>query len=317
MKKKFKIAVISIVAILLLTDVFAGNFFYNLAIKREQKDFLQGNEDLTVSAAAMDVFLKGGWRQWVQQQDFDQMELESFDGLTLKGYYLAAKEPTNKTVMLAHGYLGNAKDMGLYGQYYYEQLGYNIFMPDARGHGQSEGDYIGFGWHDRLDWIDWTEKLIGHTGTDAQIIWHGLSMGAATVLMASGEEHPENVELIVSDSAYTSVFELFQYQMKRMYHLPAFPILPTSSLITKLRADYSLVEASALEQVKNAQVPIIYFHGNNDSFVPAEMAETLYQHTTGDKEIMLFDNAGHGEAYAIQEEKYQEQLKNSLQKYIE
>ncbi|MFC4401966.1 alpha/beta hydrolase [Gracilibacillus xinjiangensis] len=317
MKKKIKVMVISIVVIVLITDIFAGNYFYNLAIKREQKDFLQGNEDLTVSATAMDVFLQGGWRQWVSQQDFNEWELESFDRQNLKGYYLEAKEPTNKTVMLAHGYLGKAKDMGLYGQYYYEELGYNIFMPDARGHGQSEGDYIGFGWHDRLDWIDWTEKIIKYTGAETQIIWHGLSMGGATVLMASGEEHPENVELIVSDSAYTNVYELFQYQLKRMYNLPAFPILPTSNLITNLRAEYSLVEASALEQVKNAQVPIIYFHGNNDSFVPAKMAEELYRHTATDKDLILFDNAGHGEAYAIHEEKYQEHLKKTLLKYID
>ncbi|SES12986.1 hypothetical protein SAMN04487944_11959 [Gracilibacillus ureilyticus] len=316
MKKRIKIMIISVLSVLLVTDIFAGNFFYNLAIKREQKDFLQGNQDLTVSAAAMDVFLQGGWRQWVAQQDFDEWDLKSFDGLNLKGYYLEAKEPTNKTVMLAHGYLGKAKDMGLYGQYYYEKLGYNIFIADARGHGKSEGDYIGFGWHDRLDWIDWTEKVIEKTGLETQVLWHGLSMGAATVLMASGEKHPENVELVISDSAYTNVHDLFKYQMDRMYHLPAFPILPTSSLITNLRADYTLVEASALNQVKKAHIPIIYFHGNNDSFVPTEMAHELYKNTPTDKELVLFDNAGHGEAYAIQEGKYQAELTNFISKYM-
>src|SRR5699024_5554096 len=82
------------------------------------------------------------------------IDLTSFDGLDLKGYYLPQDEPTNKTVIFAHGYLGRASDMGIFGEYYYDELGYNIFTPDLRGHGDSEGDYYGFGWHDRLDMMD-------------------------------------------------------------------------------------------------------------------------------------------------------------------
>mgnify|MGYP001346101818 CR=1 FL=1 len=107
-KTAFKIGVGFLIA-LFLTDVVASFYFYNLVIKRNVKDFLVGNKDLEVSAAAMDVFLEGDWRQWVRNQPFDNWEIESFDGLKLQGYYLEAKEPTNKTVMFAHGYLGNAK----------------------------------------------------------------------------------------------------------------------------------------------------------------------------------------------------------------
>ncbi|WP_369813158.1 alpha/beta hydrolase [Virgibacillus halodenitrificans] len=149
-KKRWLQVGISLITILLIIDIIAGVYFYNLAIERNVKDFLVGNSDLEVSAEAMDVFTEGDWRDWVRDQEFEQMEMTSYDGLKLKGYFLKAKKPTDKTIVLAHGYLGRATDMGLYGQYYYENLGYNIFMPDFRGHGQSEGDYIGFGWHDRL-----------------------------------------------------------------------------------------------------------------------------------------------------------------------
>src|SRR5690606_382844 len=121
-----------------------------------------------------------------------------------------------------------------YGQYYYEDLGFNIFYADSRGHGNSEGDYIGFGWHDRLDYVDWIQKIIEEKGKDTEIVLHGLSMGAATVLMTSGEALPENVKAVIADSPYTSVQDLFAYQMKRMYHLPSFPVLHTTSLVTKL-----------------------------------------------------------------------------------
>ncbi|MGM8365773.1 alpha/beta hydrolase [Virgibacillus sp. W0181] len=317
MKKKRWIKIIAgLFGVLLVIDIIASFYFYNLAIERNVKDFLQGNSDLEVSAEAMNVFLEGDWRSWVREQPFEQWEMTSNDGLTLQGYYLEAEVPTNKTVVFTHGYLGRGSDMGLYGQYYYEELGYNVFYADMRGHGKSEGDYIGFGWHDRLDLIDWLDVIIEKRGQDSELVMHGLSMGAATVLMASGEKLPDHVKAIVADSPYTSVYDLFAYQMKRMYHLPAFPILPSTSIVTKVRAGYSLTEASALDQVKKAEVPILYIHGNEDSFVPTNMAQTLYENTKSEKEIITIDGAGHGEGFVLNKEKYVNALSGFLEKYI-
>src|SRR5690625_803690 len=117
-RKLFKIG-LGIISLLLIINIVASFYFYNLAIARNVKDFLQGNSDLEVSAEAMDVFLEGDWRSWVKNQDFEHWETTSFDGLSLQGYFLEAKEPTNKTVVMAHGYLGQASGMGLFGQYYY------------------------------------------------------------------------------------------------------------------------------------------------------------------------------------------------------
>lgn len=314
-KKKWLIAVTTVLCSLLIIDVIASVYFYNLAIKRGPKDFLQGNSDLEVSAETLDVFLEGDWIDWTRKQDFEQLEMTSFDGLTLQGYYLAAKEPTNKTVVFAHGYLGNAFDMGLFGQYYYENLGYNIFLADLRGHGKSEGDYYGFGWHDRSDLIDWMNVLIDRN-EDIDIMMHGLSMGAATVLMASGENLPPNVKAIVADSPYTSVYELFAYQMKRMFSLPDKPILPSTSVVTKLKAGYSLTEASALEQVKKATVPILYLAGEGDTFVPTEMAKTLYENTKSESELVTYPNANHGESIVLHREAYLQKITAFIGKYM-
>ncbi|HLR09596.1 MAG TPA: alpha/beta hydrolase [Bacillota bacterium] len=316
-RNKWLIIVIGILCVLLTIDIVASFYFYNLAIKRGPKDFLQGNKDLEVSAQAMEEFTAGSWRDWVADQSFEEMELTSFDGLKLQGYFLEAQEPSDRLVILAHGYLGHAKQMGLYGKYYYEQLGYNIFMADARGHGQSEGDYYGFGWHDRLDLIAWTDKLIDRLGPDIDIVFHGLSMGAATVLMASGEDLPEQVQAIVADSPYSSVHELFAFQMKRMFHLPSFPVLDSTSVVANIRADYSFKEASAMEQVKKAAVPILYIHGNNDTFVPADMARKLYENTKSDAEIMTVDDANHGESFVIAKEQYIKKLHAFLDQYVQ
>ncbi|SER11156.1 alpha/beta hydrolase [Piscibacillus halophilus] len=222
LKKKWVKVGIVFLAILLIIDVLGSFYFYDLAIKREKKDFLQENDDLVVSREAMDVFVSGGWHEWVDNQEFEYWEIQSFDDLRLQGYYLEAEEPTNKTVVFAHGYLGRARDMGIFGEYYYKELGYNILSVDLRGHGQSQGDYIGFGWHSRLDMVDWINRLLEKQGEDTEIILHGISMGAATVLMTSGEELPKNVKAIVADSPYTSVYDLFDYQMGRMFKLPSF-----------------------------------------------------------------------------------------------
>src|SRR5690625_149737 len=317
-KKKKWLIIGSVVLVLLLTaNIVASNYFYNLAIKREVKTFLQDNDDLVVSSEAMDVFLTGDWRDWFDEKVFELWEIESFDDLNLQGYFLEAEEPTNKTVIFAHGYLGRGRDMALFGQHYYEDLGYNVFTADLRGHGVSEGDYIGFGWHDRLDYLKWIDQVIARVGEDSEIILHGLSMGASTVLMVSGEELPNQVKGIVADSPFSSTYDLFKSQLERMFHLPSFPLLPTTSLITQIRADYSFYEASAMKQVEKAEVPILYLHGGADTFVPTHMAMELYENTASEADIIIFDEASHGEAFVIYEEKYLEQLHKFLNDLID
>lgn len=305
----------SIVILLIIVNIVASFYFYHLAIARNVKKFLQDDPGLEVSAEAMDVFLAGDWRLWADEQDFKLLEMESFDGLTLKGYYLPAMEPTTNTVVFAHGYLGRGRDMALFGEYYYENLGYNIFFADARGHGNSEGDYIGFGWHDRLDYIDWMDLLIEKFGEDLTLTLHGLSMGAATVLMMSGEELPPQTKAIIADSPYTSVYDLFAYQMKRMFYLPAFPLLDSTSLLTKIRADYSLKEASAIKQVQKTDIPILYIHGEADTFVPTALTHELYEATNSDAEVITFPEANHGESFVIAKDRYTEKLHEFLTRY--
>ena len=316
-RKRWVISGLVALTLLVTASIVASNFFYNLAIKREVKTFLQDNDDLVVSAETMDVFLTGSWRSWFNQMDFEPMQTESFDGLELNGYFLEAEEPTNKTVIFAHGYLGKARDMALYGQYYYEDLGYNIFTADLRGHGESEGDYIGFGWHDRLDYLDWIDTIIEKQGPDTEIILHGLSMGGSTVLMTSGEELPAQVKAVVADSPFSSTYDLFSYQMEQMFNLPAFPLLPMTSMVTEIRADYSFYEASALDQVKKADVPILYLHGGSDTFVPTRMAMELYEETSSEAEIEIFENASHGEAIVMYEEEYIDRLYSFIEKHME
>lgn len=276
-------------------------YFYEMAVSTKQKSFLTSNRDLSEEM----IRLMQPGQEWIKQQPLETFELKSRDGYKLFANYLAPKEPSDLAVILVHGYGGVGTDMAGFA-YLYHQAGFHVLMPDNRGHGKSEGHYIGFGWHDREDTLAWADLLIRCTGQDVRLFLHGISMGGATVLMASGEVLPKQVRGIISDCAYTSVNAVLAYQMKRMYNMPHFPFLATTSALTKLKAGYFFREASALKQVRKARVPVLFIHGERDTFVPTSMVHELYAACPSEKELLLVPNAAHAMAYFEDPKAYDE-----------
>ncbi len=303
------------IALLIIIVVAASFYFYNVAIARADKDFLSGNPDLEANSDIENPFADS--KEWWAQQSFQDWSLDSGDGLKLHAYYLPAKTDSTKTVILAHGYSGHSRQMSSLAQMYHEELGYHVLLPDARGHGRSEGDYIGFGWPERLDYIQWINRVIEQVGSDAQVVLHGVSMGGATVMMTSGEELPSQVKAIVEDCGYTSVKEELTYQLKRMYKLPSFPLVQSTSLLTKIRAGYSFNEASALEQVKKSTTPTLFIHGGGDLFVPTEMVYELYEHGPEEKKLFVVPEAGHGMARQFDPEGYDREVAEFIGTYVQ
>lgn len=301
-----------IVAAVLL--VLVCNFFYHLAVSTSKKPFLTGNKDLP------EVFLGGIYaegREWLEKVDKETISLNCHDGLNLKAFLIHSTKPDQKVfVVMAHGYNSKGMDMGAQAKFFSEEMNFNVLAPDDRGHGQSEGNYIGFGWHDRKDYMEWIQYLVKTYGQDIRILLFGISMGGATVLMLSGEKLPVNVKAIISDCAYTSAQDVLTYQLKRLYGLPAFPIMPLTSLITKLRAGYYLNEASALEQVKRATLPILFIHGSEDTFVPFSMVHRLFDVCKSEKKLFIVEGAGHGEALVKNYNGYREAAKEFIRNYL-
>ena len=192
---------------------------------------------------------------------------------------------------------------------------YNVLIPDLRSHGLSEGNYIGMGWDDRLDIISWINYILNEN-PNAEIVLHGVSMGATTVLMTSGEAIPSNVKAIVADCGYTSVWDEFAYQLDDLFSLPEFPILNVSSIVAKIRAGYFLGEASSIDQVKKSKTPILYIHGDQDDFVPYYMMEELYNATSSEKEMLTIKDAEHAKASEVDPETYWTTVNNFINKYI-
>ena len=233
---------LGIIALLFVVSVGASFYFFHVAQIREEKSFINNN------GRSKDNSL------YAYEQSFDQLTKETLwmtnQGLKQDAWYVPAETATNKTVIVVHGFTNDKEDMKPYAWIFHE-LGYNVLMPDNMSHGDSEGQIIGFGWNDRLNVIKWAELLV-EQNSDSEITLFGVSMGAATVMMASGEESlPDQVVNIIEDCGYSSVWDELKYQAKDMYNLPAFPILYEVSAISKIRAGFSYGQASSVNQLKN------------------------------------------------------------------
>jgi fermentation-respiration switch protein FrsA (DUF1100 family) len=315
------ICVVIVIAILLGVLAWTGNYFYNVAIMRSEKDFLHNSQALKSTYDTLETYKSEdasslGSLSWAKDLGAESWSITPFDGLKLSAIYIPAAKPTSKVVILAHGYSANNLSMGEYARFYYQKLGYNVLLPDARGHGTSEGNYIGFGWPERKDYLLWIQKVLDVVGDNSQIVLHGVSMGGATVMMVSGEELPSAVKAIIEDCGYTSVDKELAWQLKRLYNLPPFPLMNVTSLITRIRAGYSFYEASALRQVQKSKTPMLFIHGDQDTFVPFGMVKELYAACNAEKELYVVKGAGHGTAYYMNPAAYEQKVTEFIGRFI-
>lgn len=234
------------------------------------------------------------------------------DSLRLHGKLF--KNPGTKYALVCHGYTSKAKHMAGFVNKFHT-LGYNVLAVDARAHGDSEGTKIGMGWVERFDVIEWIKYIIS-LEPDAQIILHGVSMGASTVLMASGEELPKNVKAIIADCGYTSEWDEFR-QEADVLHIPWFPVLNASSAISKVRDGYDFKQASAVEQVKKSHIPTLFIHGSKDELVPYGMLNELYSAANCEKEILTIQGAGHALSSSVAPELYWNTVETFLKKHLD
>ena len=253
---------------------------------------------------------------YVLAQPHSDVYTTSFDGLKLHATYFPAvkegeQEPhtgINKVVICFHGYTGEGLSNYVALADYFLKHGYAMLLPDARAHGQSEGEYIGFGCLDRQDALGWIRWVIQERGEDVKIMLHGTSMGGATVLMTSGLDLPDNVKGIVSDCGFTSPKEVFTHVLNSMYHLPAFPAIQGADLINRKLAGYGMDECNAKYEVEKAKVPILFIHGSADTFVPCSMCHEIYDNCRSPKRKLIVEGAAHAESYYKETEIYEKAL---------
>lgn len=307
MKKYIIIAILGIMLILYAGAEYMLSYSLNPPGKEER------------DAGTMDFLREDhpGVAEWVDSMKAVGAMRDTFivndKGLRLHALY-AQCDSAQGTAVLVHGYVDNALRMMMLGKMYHDSLHFNIIAPDHQRHGQSEGDVIQMGWLDRINIERWT-AIADSLWAPAPIYLHGISMGGATVMMCSGDKLPSAVKGIIDDCGYTSVWDEFAGEITNQFGLPAHPMLDIASFICKLRYGWDFKEASALEQVRRSTLPMLFIHGDADTYVPTRMVYPLYEaKTKGYKKLWIAKGTTHARAYHDYPQKYQEEVRDFIAK---
>lgn len=253
---------------------------------------------------------------WFYNQVLEEFEITNDKGYKLKAYLLPAEKESDVYVFCSHGYRGNGRLEFQNMAKYYHEKGYNLFLVDHQAAGESDGTYIGFGYHEYKDCFRWLDFMRNEFGKDIQIILHGVSMGCATVTMMSGNDRlPSNVKFTVADCGYTSALDEFKHNVGN--NKIATPVISAASKFNKIFSGYEFKDANPLEAVKSAKVPMLFIHGSIDDFVPTKMAFELYNNCSSpDKDILIVEGASHAESYPVDSTSYEAKINEFAEKFI-
>lgn len=243
-----------------------------------------------------------GWMKQLREMPHEDLEIKSFDGLTLRGKYFETKAGAPVELMF-HGYKGNAERDLCGGVFRAFALGHNALIIDHRASGSSDGHVITFGVNEYKDCLRWVELAVSHFGEGVELILTGISMGAATVMTAAGFDLPKNVKFVLADCGYSTAKDIIKKVIRDM-KLPDNILYPFVKLGAKIFGKFDLEEVSPLESMKKSRVPVIFYHGDADDFVPCEMSRELCDACSNKKRIEIIKGAGHGLCYPKSKEQY-------------
>ena len=303
--KTVLLVILSILILAVALCAAATAYFYRIAMTRSGASAARTDRMSGTSWGQYGPMIRGK-REVLRAAAREDVYTSSEDGLKLHAIWVPNGLP-GKIVICCHGYTSTGmRDFEVVSEYFLRN-GFSILFPDARAHGESEGQYMGFGCLDRYDvrcWIRWAAQKCG----DAGILLYGHSLGGATVLMTGGLELPPEVKGIIADCPFTSAKDMFTQVLHTMYHLPAFPILPMANAINRKKAGYGLDDCRSDEEVRKIRVPLLLIHGDADTFVPAEMSEQIYRSSPPGTQMLIVHGAGHAQSIYADNKAYEAAL---------
>lgn len=327
MKKKKILLILLVVLVVILISIIGigSNYLVDFALTRESSsteaiaDSLWESQDeqakLEQKAKELEDRLKKEADTWSKEYPAKQYSITSYDGLKLVADYYEQEINAGMYCIFLHGYKKKKEDIRLFAKHYYE-LGYNVLTPDMRSHGESEGEYIGMGYLDKDDLKQWIDFII-EKDPEAQIALHGLSMGASTIMMASGEDLPENVKVMVEDSGYSGVWEEFADKLKSVYGLPEFPMLYGANIISGMKAGYYFSDGDAVAPLRKNDVPMLFIHGDKDDYNPFYMLDIVYEANASEKKKLVIPGARHVMGVHVDAETYWNTVDDFLNQYMQ
>ena len=285
---------IILVAVLIILAVTL--YFFAIAFVRRNGGAQMGFESAESKFLAphKNEIIKG--IEYIKSLDGEECTVTSFDGLRLYGEFYK-RDNARGTAIIFHGYRSDARRDFCCAVKMYGDLGLNVLLVDQRSHGKSEGRLITFGVKERYDVLEWVKFVIETQGENEPILLGGMSMGATTVLLSSALNLPSNVKGIVADSGFTSPIDIIKKVGREKFNIDATIVMPIFDLYCRIFGGFKIRGISAVNAVKNTKIPILYFHGLRDNFVPCEMCRENYDATASVKEIHLIEGADHGLGY--------------------
>lgn len=246
------------------------------------------------------------WGEETKALPHQEFSIVSFDGTRLFAKYYEYKKGSPIELMF-HGYKGTAERDLSGGVQRCFALGRSAFIVDQRTSGKSGGNVITFGIKEHKDCLCWIDFMIKQFGDNVKIHLTGISMGASTVLMAAGEDLPKNVVGVLADCGFSSAKDIIKKVIREM-GLPenlAYPFVKLGALIY---GGFNLEEKTSENSLRNCTVPVIFFHGDTDDFVPSYMSEINYNACSSKKRLVIIKGAGHGLCYLVEPDTYISEL---------
>lgn len=295
----------SVAALALMALIVSAEFFYevilNMKVVRKYarrfnllddtiKNLFRNNE---IYSESMKWFLK------LRPED---TVIKDSKGKDVHGNIIENENKTDKWAICVHGYMGAPSIQAPFAKHFYDN-GYNVICPSLRAHGDDTHKYCSMGWHDKNIVIAWINYLVKKY-PDCKIVLHGVSMGAATVMLATGEKLPGNVKCAVSDCGYSSCKEQFIHVMKNNMKIPVFPFFQLGNLISIIRGNFNFTKCLPVKAVAHSKTPTLFIHGTGDNFVPYRMVEDVFDACSAEKERLDVADATHAVALAYDPELY-------------
>ena len=249
-----------------------------------------------------------GWHDAAREREYTEHFIKSYDGLTLYARYYEIDKTAPIEIMF-HGYKSSAERDLIGGMFRCFAQGRNVLLVSQRCSGKSHGRVITFGIKEHRDCVAWVEYVVKNISPNGKIILSGISMGGATVLMAAAQTMPSNVIAVIADCAYTTPKDIIKKVIKSEMHLPPNLCYPFVKLGAFVFGGFNLDKFSPLEAMKHCKIPVLFFHGDADSFVPCQMSIDNYNACAAPKKrLAVVKGAEHGLCYAVDPELYLDEI---------
>ncbi|MBQ6368279.1 MAG: alpha/beta hydrolase [Erysipelotrichaceae bacterium] len=242
-------------------------------------------------------------KRMIHTLPYEEVTITSFDGLKLYARYYPNPD-AKRAILCAHGYRSTAiGDFYASFEHLYKEA--SLLLIDERSCGKSEGSYSSFGALEKKDvqlWAEWLDKRVRHK---LPLYLYGISMGAATVLLASVLKLPENVKGVLADCGYTSGNDILHDVFKDSYKVKPRLMTKVLDLYAGRLGHFHLKDCDVRRALLNAKLPVRFMHGLDDDFVFPRNTQRNYDACSiEDKDILWVEGAGHACAAVCGGERY-------------